>query len=237
MLEQMLFNQQGNRKMIAIVGAGGKTTTMMDLARFFKAQGCSVLVTTTTRIFLPEASFYDHLYLDPEICLTCTSDLKGSITVIGSGLEPNGKIVSVESEWLDYCYAKYIYDVILIEADGAKHKPIKAPAEHEPVIPQKTTHVIGVIGLDAIGTAIEERNVHRADFFKNIVNAIDNEKITKDMIVKLILHPLGLFKNAPHDSEKIVILNKAVNTERVECGRAIQRTVGENAVMSVIVRG
>ena len=78
------------------------------------------------------------------------------------------------------CTRKRLFDFILVEADGAKRKPIKAPADYEPVIPSSTTLVIGVIGLDALGKAIDEETIHRCELFcsltgKKAGNTIDRE--------------------------------------------------------------
>ena len=40
---------------------------------------------------------------------------------------------------------------MLLEADGAKHLPVKTPAEHEPVICEQTGIVLNVYGMRAIG--------------------------------------------------------------------------------------
>lgn len=45
-------------------------------------------------------------------------------------------------------------DVVLVEADGAKRLPLKAPAEYEPVIPSCTDAVAAVAGMDAVGQAV-----------------------------------------------------------------------------------
>ena len=42
-------------------------------------------------------------------------------------------------------------DLTLIEADGARHLPCKAPAEHEPALLSSSDLVIGVTGLSALG--------------------------------------------------------------------------------------
>ena len=44
---------------------------------------------------------------------------------------------------------------ILVEADGAKMRPCKVPAEQEPVIPKECDIVIAVAGLDVLGETIE----------------------------------------------------------------------------------
>ena len=44
----------------------------------------------------------------------------------------------------------------LIEADGARRLPCKVPESWEPVIYQKSTRVLAVYGLDAVGKSFRE---------------------------------------------------------------------------------
>ena len=50
--------------LIAIIGAGGKTTTMYSLANELARQGKHVITTTTTQIFYPEPGETDLLIID-----------------------------------------------------------------------------------------------------------------------------------------------------------------------------
>src|SRR5262249_57619382 len=50
---------------------------------------------------------------------------------------------------------------ILDEADGSRTRPFKAPADHEPVIPEETTLVIAVVGADVLGQPLDGEHVHR----------------------------------------------------------------------------
>src|SRR5437763_17179204 len=52
--------------LIAITGAGGKTTTMYSLARELAQSGKHIITTTTTQIFYPEPSETDMLIVASE---------------------------------------------------------------------------------------------------------------------------------------------------------------------------
>ncbi len=52
-------------------------------------------------------------------------------------------------------------DAILVEADGARKLPFKAPAPYEPVIPLESTLVVIVVGVDIFGRPLNEKHVHR----------------------------------------------------------------------------
>lgn len=75
----------------------------------------------------------------------------------------------------EYRKLKTQCDVLLVEADGAKRKPLKVPAEHEPVIPEDTDMVIGIAGASAIGRTIKA-GCHRGELVgellgKNLVRS------------------------------------------------------------------
>jgi len=201
-----------DKDIVALVGAGGKTTTMMQLANHLKNLNMRVMVTTTTRIFVPELAFYDLLTMQKDLEYQKPLIGPGTITVIGNGIEEPNKLIGVDPEWLDKIASEKWFDVILVEADGSKRKPIKAPASHEPVIPKDASCVIGVIGLDALGKPLSNEWVHRLTEFKTITHAAEGDLINEEMLMNLIVHPEGLFKKTPSIAEKIVLLNKAETT-------------------------
>ena len=65
--------------------------------------------------------------------------------------EDTGKYASLTDEKLEEL--RELCDVMLVEADGAKHHPVKVPEKWEPVIPRCADIVISVIGLDCLGPA------------------------------------------------------------------------------------
>ena len=103
----------------------------------------------------------------------------------------------------------------------SKQKPLKAPAEHEPVIPAETTKLLGLIGLDALGRTINEDHVHRPQQFCRITGHSENENITSFSVASLITSEEGLFKNAPHRCQRCVLLNKADSAETEQRARNI----------------
>ena len=128
-------------RMVALVGGGGKSSTMYALARQAADGGKTVVVTTTTHILphpkLPltsDPAALPHLLAKHRVVTLGRYDARGKLT--GAG-DPADDLAAA--------------DVVLIEADGAKLRPLKAPADHEPVIPPQTHAVIGAAGLDCVG--------------------------------------------------------------------------------------
>ncbi len=214
---KQLINLIKKPSLISFIGAGGKTTTMFNLATQYKKLNKKVLITTTTKIMFPtEANGCETYILDASNNPLLLNKIKnGTITCLGK--KPNftkKKIIGIEPEYINKIFAQKIFDSILVEADGAKQKPIKAPANYEPVIPQTATTVFGVIGMDSIGAAIEEKNVHRAEIFCQITDSKIGDIIDEKIIIKLILSKKGLFTKTPNLCQKILLINKAHNENK-----------------------
>ena len=136
-----------NYKMISFVGAGGKSTLMYALAEKISRRGRKVLVSTTTHIYEPKENFARE---EPEIRSLWRA---GRYAVVGERTE-GGKLRSLPVPRLRE-YGKRA-DLILLEADGSRRKPMKVPAEREPVILPECDLVLGVIGLSCLGKPLRE---------------------------------------------------------------------------------
>lgn len=215
--------ETGKKEIVCLVGAGGKTSTMFCLARELSAKGKKVLVTTTTAIYYPEREQYDEILISEKESPELFDSRSGGITVLGRSVSTEGKLLGVSPGFLDTLFYKELFDYILVEGDGSKGRPIKAPAGHEPVIPSSATKVLGLIGLDSIGRKVCEEYVHRPEFFCSILGCREGDIIDPGIISKLIVHREGLFKAAPTLAEKYVILNKAEGEERKAAASEIRK--------------
>ncbi len=207
-------------RVISVTGAGGKTSVIYSLANDLAAIGYSILITTTTAMFHPDKEKRRcHTIVTGDVEKVMSSFPKpGKITIAAASiLQPEQKLLGFKSEEIDRL-KKTVFDFILIEADGSKQLPVKAPAAHEPVIPSSTGIVIGVIGLDCLGQPINSNSVHRADLFSEIAGIPIGSPITKESIRSLVYDSQGLFKNALSAKQRILILNKADNQDLLQQG-------------------
>jgi probable selenium-dependent hydroxylase accessory protein YqeC len=115
----------------------------------------------------------------------------------------------------------HVFKWILVEADGAARKPLKAPAEYEPVIAQTTKWVVGVMGLDALQKPFGEEWVFRSELFQTLTGISVGERITPEAVATAIVHQNGLFKGCPLSTKRILFLNKADLAGALDQGRRI----------------
>lgn len=223
---------QGNRGVISLVGAGGKTTLMFTLAGWISACGKRVLTTTTTKIFMPTASQTravvlsqtpDHLLSEAEGQLR----RHGHITVGAGYITGSNKIRGFTPEMIACVWRSGIADWILIEADGAAGRLLKAPAPHEPVIPSVSHYVVGVVGLGAIGKPLDDTYVFRTGPFAAVTKLLPGETVTASAVADLILHEEGIMRGAPAGSDRVLFLNKAEHEELQEAGEEVARLLQE----------
>jgi probable selenium-dependent hydroxylase accessory protein YqeC len=131
------------------------------------------------------------------------------LTILGSRVEAgSGKLVGLEPRDLDgFTYTGY--GLVLVEADGSRGLPVKAPASHEPAIPVSSDLVLGLIGLDCLGSPASAATVHRLEAFLALSGAHEGEPISPGHLARLVASPEGLFRNSPEAARRVLILNKA----------------------------
>ena len=229
------------KNVICLVGGGGKTTTMLSLSKELIKHNIKILLTTTTAIFYPTPKDYDNLIISSnleQILLESKRLSSDSITIIGKTIcNENTKLKGIDKDWVKPIVTEGNFDTVVIEADGAKRKPIKAPDWYEPVIPECSTLNIGCIGLDIIDQAIDEKCVHRSNIFCDIVDQKIGDTITYDTLMKLVLSENGLFKECDTNVDKIVLLNKVTNKQINEAYDLAKRIINNSKDISKVIIG
>ncbi len=134
---------------VSVIGAGGKTTAVHQLAARYRSKGLKVLVTTTTHMMIEEPlkESRDEIVeaLEREGFAFAAS------RVIHKGHEKAG---CLPDDILKEAIAAA--DMTFIEADGARRLPFKVPKADEPVIIPETTLIVLVAGMKAAGKTLAE---------------------------------------------------------------------------------
>ena len=194
---------------VSFTGGGGKTTSMFRLAAELSSAGFRVLTTTTTHISeeqarVPPAS----IGLDELGLLKERLDRHGQCLLAGPP-DGNGRVTGVPPELIRSLHEGPDADVILVEADGSRSRPFKAPGEHEPVVPAVTTILVPVAGLNSIGLPLDEENAHRPEIIASLTGQPMGSRIGADTIARVLAHPLGGAKQLPAGARLVPLLNKA----------------------------
>src|SRR5437762_8609927 len=181
-------------QMLALIGAGGKTTTLFRLAKELRDDGGKILVTTTTKIFKPTKPHVDRVFLVEDV--DSFRDEASKITaptIIGAGyaVDDEGKLLGLPSGWLDQLQRSRQFDAILVEADGAASRLFKVPSEIEPVIPESSRLVVWVIAATVIGKPFDTTSVHRAQRAASLLGVPLGTALTQEHILRLVAHPEG----------------------------------------------
>lgn len=189
--------------LVSIVGGGGKSSLMFALGQRLPGR---IVLTTTTRIFaaqtetaprwcsLDDADWQERICAAPEPLL-----------VVG-GVEGE-RAVGVPRELPGELIARSDVDWVVVEADGSRMRPTKAPAEHEPVVPEATTLLVVVAGIDALAGPIEDV-AHRPERVSEITGLGPTETLTPAALATLLTHRRGGGKGAPPDARRALFLNK-----------------------------
>ena len=199
--------EQGHK--IALVGAGGKTTLMFQLARNFRTK---VICTTSTHLALDQLGQADqHLIItDPEQIPGSAAEYPGDLLLFTGPQVETNRVGSPPAEALEaLANLADSWDCpLIVEADGARKLPIKAPAEHEPPIPDFVDVVITVIGLSGLGKPLQDDWVHRPEYYAKLVDLPVGETLESHHLVKGLISSAGGLKNIPQNARKILLINQ-----------------------------
>jgi len=216
---------------VSLVGGGGKTSTAFWLAQEFKKRGHCVLVSTTTKMYLPapeqadcficadnnnpekspEATLLSRLQnqpSEPAITFCYQNEIAPNNGKMTGNTKEQTKVSGITPNLVEKLKNTSPFTVFIIEADGAKCLPIKAPSGHEPCIPINSDMVIGVTGAEIIHTQAHPERIHRWNTFSALTQCSEGDEIDHQILCRLIEHPHGMFKQAPDHAIKIWLINK-----------------------------
>ena len=213
---------------LAFVGAGGKSTGMFRLARQALSDGLDlILLSSSTHLSIGQVGWADHHFVvesENDLDRIDFSSHTGVVLVTGTldhAYRTNGVSLPLLAA-LDRV-AESLGVPLLIEADGSRRRPLKAPAEHEPVIPPWIEAVIVTAGLRGLGRPLLEKHVHRPELFSHLSGIEIGEPVTPEGLIRVLLSKNGGQKGIPHGAARIALLNQ-VDTDGL-AGTA--KTLGE----------
>jgi molybdenum cofactor cytidylyltransferase len=227
---------------VAFIGAGGKSSAVRTLGNELKSQ-YPVVSTTSTKLGLAQTDLADEHFI-----LTSSEHLDGVHARLrgGKSLLITNDRAPDEPKWrgLSLLELKKLRKIcleagaiLLIEADGARRKSLKAPAEHEPVVPEWVDLVVTIAGLDVIGKPFTPEYCHRAEIAKEILGIEGDAIVEYAHLSNLLQAEYGGLKGAPRSSTVRVILRQSKDLEEIEIGRKVASQVLSTERITNVVIG
>ena len=214
LINALRLDQTARPPRVAFVGAGGKTTAIFQCARQLIGP---VLVTATTHLAAHQLKLADqHYFVDDLILDRLKSELPSGITLLTGPLDrDSNRTLGLPADQLEsvFSLAEARQIPLLIEADGSRQRPLKAPADHEPPIPGFVDLVVNLASLSGLGTSLTPSWVHRPEIFASLSGLQPGEIITPMALAKIMTHSDGGLKNIPPSARRIALLNQADTPE------------------------
>ena len=195
---------------VAFVGAGGKTTALFQLARQLKPP---VILSTTTHLGISQAVLADHhiIIRSPEDLNKIKDSISPLVTLVTGEANQDGRLRGLPSDLM-----KQLFGIVkekgipfLIEADGSRQRPLKAPGDHEPSIPNFVDLVVLIVGLSGLEKPLSSVWVHRPERFAQISGLESGQTITCEALERVLTSPMGGLKGIPEGCRRIVMMNQA----------------------------
>ncbi len=234
----------GPGERVALVGGGGKTGLAYQLMAEARRRGWTSLFTTTTRVLpFPEGAFVlmeegpspaelrRHLEEEGSLFLASCRLPEWDETPAG----PRQKVGGFPPDEVDRWAEELRPDLLLVEADGSRHRPFKAPAPYEPQIPATTTLVLVLAGLSVLGRPLEAPWVHRPERVAKLTGATPGATVDAALLAKVLAHPEGGRRGIPLGARTAAVLTQAT-PERLAGGRQVaRRLLGSGGVERVLL--
>ena len=192
---------------VAFAGAGGKSAAILRVAHELTEAGMTVITVPTTKMFLGEVERLGPLVTseDPrELAAEAKAALYGgeSSVVAGRARISKNRIDGVDPETVGDLAP--LADVVLVEADGSRRRPIKGTAPHEPVLPASATLVVAVGNVSALGTPVDEDHVHRPAVFSELTGVSLGQSITARAFARALAQ--GSLANVPDNTRAAALI-------------------------------
>ncbi len=208
-------------RVISLCGSGGKTSLMAALTRELASDGDRVLATTTTKMATDEA---DGPW---QACPAAdAADLLARMPGVAVPLlayriidREHSRLRGFPVDVIDELAASGRFTRIIVEADGSRRRPLKAPDAHEPVFPSATDAVVMVAGVGGLGQPLDDNTVFRPECWSALTQLRNGDPVTPESLARVVVHPDGLARGT--QARRVLFLNQADTPERLAAARRV----------------
>lgn len=207
----------GDEDVLYVIGGGGKTTLLRALARQAGVRGERMVLATSTKVLMRE--FDDMPVLvwsdDEEASLAKleTMSRQGPVFVCGGVWCEKKKYLGLAPERLEALRQALAARTrervrLVVEADGARNRPLKVPFDHEPVL-GPSGRVAVVAGAELLGETVFYDSVYNFEGMIRLLSRDGPFVLTPQDLARLVVDPAGYAKGIDDATRLRVVLNKA----------------------------
>jgi probable selenium-dependent hydroxylase accessory protein YqeC len=220
---------------VAFVGAGGKSGAILTVCEGLLQAGMKVLVAPTTKMLLGEADRIgplvasedaDGLQKKAENALS-----EAPAVVAGSGMISKNRVGGVDPAWIGGLAS--LADVVLVEADGSRRRPIKGTADHEPALPTAATLVVAIANVQALGKPVDDEHVHRPEVFSELTGIGQGQSITPGAFATAIAR--GSLARVPQETRKAALITGVDPGRTMSKASVITRELWQLGLKNVVL--
>ncbi len=219
---------------VAFAGAGGKSSAIRHMAAELSDAGMSVVVAPTTKMGLTEIGDLGPLVVSESLkeLLNETQEAleSSSVVVLGGERISKDRIGGVLPE--HFREIARLVDVVLVEADGARHRSIKGTAGYEPLLPDNASLVVAVGGIDALGKSVDPENVHRPEIFAELTGVNLGGRITATAFARALSK--GSLRELPASARSAVLLTGVNPGQTMSDAAVVTRELWNSDVSTVV---
>lgn len=207
-LIQLLNAEQG---IVSCVGAGGKKSTMFRLAELHPGR---VAITATAHIeFFPNSlKATSYIGDEPALLKAIEEDTQSNTIAFAKPSSRFGRRAGIDCDAVKQFFQVGKFDLMVIKADGARGRFIKAPSENEPALSRYSDTVIPVLSAKVIGEPLNDGIVHRLDAFERVTGLAEGEEIKTIHIARLLSSEQGSLKGVGQ-TRVIPVINMVENAQ------------------------
>lgn len=217
----------GPSEMVALVGGGGKTTALFALGRGLAG---TVILSTTTKMGRDRTGGYEPL-LAPTRDALATAVARDRRVLVWRSVDGH-RAVGFSGPECDDWHA--LADHVVVEADGSRRRPFKAPAAHEPVVPSSTTMLVACVGSGAFGAPIVEC-CHRPALVAAIIGCGVDDPLRPEGLARVLLSDQGSQRHRPPAARRAVLLNQVTDAHAAYV-EELREAVGGAAPVVAVAR-
>lgn len=219
---------------VAFTGAGGKTSALIGLGYELFDQQWRVLATTTDAIEEEQLQLMPHAMRYSDNPSEISEALSEHGFVFIYDVIQDGKVYGPAINWTQQVLDTIDSDVLLIEADVANGRPLKAPLDDEPFIPSEATLVVPIASLSALDQPLDDDHIYNSQAMIDKYGFYEGSNVRSAWIAQVLRDDEFGLRGIPEKSRVVVFINQTPESGYLR-GRA--RLIAKLVLQSARVTG